>query len=177
MSKLELQEAIRGRRSIRSFERRPVPKELLHRLIESAIWAPTASNAQAWRFVVVTDPELVGKITTVSPGVIGDPPVIIAVCQDMDVARARWGEQKAEVLACMDASMATQNLILAAHEAGLGTCVVASFHGKSLQRILKLPVTFQPQLLVSVGWPAETPSAPARRKEGVLFFEVYSERE
>lgn len=172
---MNLQDAIKGRRSIRKFEDKPISKELLTNLVEMAIWAPSASNAQAWRFVIATDPGLVSKITTVSPGVIGDPPAIVAVCQDMDVARARWGEQKAEVLACMDASMATQNLILAAHEAGLGTCVVASFHGKSLQRILKLPETFQLELLISVGWPAETPPVPARRKEGVLFFEVYSE--
>lgn len=171
---MEVLEAIKGRRSVRSFLDRPVDREILEQLVEAAIWAPSGGNAQTWRFVVITDPERIRRIKTVSPGLLGDPPAVIAVCQDLDEARAKGGELGASFLAQVDAAMATQNLLLAAHDAGLGTCVVASFHRGAVGRLLGLPDGVEPLLLVSVGWPARFPPPP-RRREGVVFFEVYGE--
>lgn len=171
---MEVLEAIKGRRSVRSFLDQPVEREILEQLVEAAIWAPSGGNAQTWRFVVITDPERIRRIKTVSPGLLGDPPAVIAVCQDLNEARAKGGEQGANFLAYVDAAMATQNLLLAAHAAGLGTCVVASFHRGAVGRLLGLPDGVEPLLLVSVGWPATVPPPP-RRREGVVFFEVYGE--
>jgi nitroreductase len=171
---MEVLEAIKGRRSVRSFLDRPVEREVLEQLVEAAIWAPSAGNAQTWRFVVVTQPERIRRIKMVSPGLLGDPPAVIAVCQDLNEAQAKGGEQGVNFLAYVDAAMATQNLLLAAHDAGLGTCVVASFHRGAVGRLLDLPEGVVPVLLVSVGWPAKVP-APPRRRGGVVFFEVYGE--
>lgn len=172
---MEVLEAIKGRRSVRSFLDRPVERELLKQLVEAAIWAPSAGNAQTWRFVGVTQPERIRRIKMVSPGLLGDPPTVIAVCQDLDEARAKGGELGASFLAQVDAAMATQNLLLAAHDRGLGTCVVASFHRGAVARLLDLPKGVVPVLLVSVGWPAKVPLPPGRRVSGVFFFEVYGE--
>lgn len=170
----EVLEAIRGRRSVRSFLDRPVDKGILEQLVEAAIWAPSAGNAQTWRFVVITEPERIRRIKMVSPGLLGDPPAVIAICQDLDEARAKGGELGASFLAQVDAAMATQNVLLAAHDKGLGTCVVASFHRGAVGRLLGLPDGVEPLLLVSVGWPANVPSPPQRRRN-VVFFEVYGE--
>lgn len=169
---MEVWEAIRGRRSVRSFLPRPVERELLERLVEAAIWAPSGGNAQTWHFVVITDPEQLRRIKTVSPGLLGDPPAVIAICQDLEEARRKGGELGASFLAPVDAAMAAQNILLAAHDAGLGTCVIASFHKRAVARLLGLPEGMEPVVLVSVGWPEEVPPPPRRRRD-VVSFEVY----
>ena len=164
-------EAIKGRRSVRSFQDRPVGRELLERLVEAGIWAPSGGNAQTWHFVVVTDPEGLRRLKTVSPGMLGDPPAAIAVCQNMDEARRKGGELGAS-LAVVDAAMATQNILLAAYDAGLGTCVIASFHKGAVKSLLGLPEGMEPVLLVSVGWPERVPAPPPRKKD-VISWERY----
>ncbi|HCP31765.1 TPA: nitroreductase family protein [Candidatus Acetothermia bacterium] len=109
-----------------------------------------------------------------SPGLLGDPAAVIAVCQDLAEARERGGTLGETFLAPVDAAMATENLLLAAYAEGLGTCVVASFHRGAVGRLLALPRRVEPMLLISVGWPAESPPVPSRRKEGIVFFEVYN---
>lgn len=170
---MELWEAIKGRRSVRSFRDRPVEPELLERLVEAGIWAPSGGNAQTWHFVVVTDPEQLRRLKMVSPGMLGDPPAAIAVCQDMEEARRKGGEQ-GRILALLDAAMATQNILLAAHDAGLGTCVIASFHKGAVRRLLGLPERMEPVLLVSVGWPERVPAPPPRKKD-VISWERYGD--
>ena len=166
---MELWEAIRGRRSVRRFAERPVEAAALERLVEAAAWAPSGGNAQTWRFVIVTDQAEVRRIKTVSPGLLGGPPALVAVCQDLAEARRRGGALGETLLAVADAAMAAQNLLLAAHAEGLGTCVVASFHRGGVARLLGLEPGVEPILLVSVGWPAQTPPPSPRRAGRVSF--------
>jgi len=135
---VELWEAIRGRRSVRRFAERPIEAVALERLAEAATWAPSGGNAQTWRFAIVADRVGVRRIKTVSPGLLGDPPAVVAVCQDLAEARRRGGALGETLLATADAAMAAQNLLLAAHAEGLGTCVVASFHRGGVARLLGL---------------------------------------
>ncbi len=172
---MEVWEAIRGRRSVRSFVDRPVERSLLEKLVEAGTWAPSGGNAQTWHFVVVTDSEQLRRIKTVSPGLLGNPPAVIAVCQDLGEAGRKGGELGAKFLAPVDAAMATQNILLAAHDAGLGTCVIGSFHKGAVARILGLPEGMEPVLLVSVGWPAEVPKPPPRKRD-VISWERHGNR-
>jgi nitroreductase len=169
---VDLWEAIRGRRSVRRFTDRAVGSSTLERLVEAAVWAPSGGNAQTWRFAIVADAAVIRKLKTVSPGLLGDPPAVVAVCQDLVEARRRGGTLGETFLAVADAAMATQNLLLAAHAEGLGTCVVASFHRGAVVRLLGLGPGVEPILLVSVGWPAETPPPPPRRTGAVAFVGV-----
>jgi len=167
---MDLWEAIKGRRSVRSFTQEKVSREILERLLEAAIWAPSGGNAQTWQFTVIDDSDAIRRVKLVSPGLLGDPAAVIAVCQDLLRARAAGGALGETTLAPIDAAMATQNLLLAAHAEGLGTCTIASFHHKGIARLLRLPEGVEPILLVSVGWPETTPSAPTRRRDGVFHF-------
>ena len=167
---MDLWEAIRGRRSVRSFLDRPVTRETIERLLEAATWAPSGGNAQTWRFVVVMDPAEIRKIKIVSPGLLGDPAAVIAVCQDLVQARVKGGNLGETFLAPVDAAMATQNLLLAAYAEGLGTCTIASFHQRGVSRLLKMREGVEPILLVSLGYPTEWPPAPARRREKAFIF-------
>ena len=141
--------------------------------VSSHAGAYSASDGVA--LVAVCDLDRIQRIKTVSPGLLGDPTAVIAVCQDLTQARARGNVLGETFLAPVDAAMATQNLLLAAHEEGLGTCVIASFHRGAVSRLLGIPETTEPMLLVSVGWPETAPEAPARRREGVVSFEVHGE--
>jgi len=170
---MELYEAIRGRRSVRRFLPESIDRSVLDRIVEAAIWAPSGGNAQTWRFVVVTEPERVAKLRTVSPGLLGDPPVVIAICQDLGEARAKGSTLGETFLAPVDAAMATQNLLLAAHAEGLGTCAIASFHGRAVGRLLELPERVETVLLVSVGRTDESPNPLPRRTEGVIHYEAF----
>jgi len=174
---LEVREAIQGRRSIRSFKLDPVPEDLVRKLIlEAGIWAPTGGNAQTWRFVVVTDPDLIRKIKMVGPGVLGNPPVVIAVCQDVDEAERKGSKLGRNVLTLMDTALAAQNILLAAYDQGLGTCLIASFHARAVQEILHLPPSIVPQLLISLGYPQAKAQAPKRNLK-VVWFNEYSQEQ
>jgi nitroreductase len=173
---MEVLRAIQERRSIRAFGPDPVPEELLRKLVGAGIWAPSGGNAQTWRFIVVTDPASIRRIKMLSPGLSGDPPAIIAVCQDLDEAERIGSTLGREVLTLMDSAMAAQNIMLAAYAEGLGTCPICSFHQGGVQKLLNLPHHIAPQILISMGWPQHIPSSP-RRKIDVLWFQEYREHE
>jgi nitroreductase len=172
---MDVSEAIRTRRSVRRFADETVDRGVLRTLVEAACWAPTAGNAQAWRFVVVTDPERMRKLRMVAPGLSGRPPAVIAVCIDRRAAEPVWGAET-DQLAAMDAAMAAENILLEAQGAALGACVVASFNAAGLRRLLKLPEHVAPLLLVAVGHPKASPKAPPRDVDAVCSFEEYGER-
>jgi nitroreductase len=174
-SELDVWEAIQGRRSVRSFKTDPVAEDLIRKLIlEAGIWAPTGGNAQTWRFVVVTDPGLVHRIKMVAPGILGNPPAVIVICQDLEEAERKGGKQGLNVLTLMDTALAAQNIMLVAYERGLGTCAIASFHAGAVHQILRLPQSIVPQLLVSLGYPHMKAGAPKRNTK-VVWFNGYSE--
>ena len=59
---MDVLEAIKTRRSVREYSSRPIPPELLERMCQALRYAPSACNLQPWRFILVTDPELRGKV-------------------------------------------------------------------------------------------------------------------
>ncbi|HIE48213.1 TPA: nitroreductase family protein, partial [Candidatus Bipolaricaulota bacterium] len=142
-----------------------VPPELLDQLLEAARWAPSAGNAQPWRFVVVGSEELKEGLVRAALGqrFLAQAPVVIVVCADLTRARQAYGS-RGETLYCLqDTAAAVQNLHLAAFEQGLGTCWVGAFDEAEVARLLGLPPGLRPVALVPVGYPAETPAPRPRR--------------
>ncbi|MGM9548668.1 MAG: nitroreductase family protein [Faecousia sp.] len=173
---MELTDVLAGRHSIRRFRQEPVDPALLEQLIAAAVQAPTASNLQAWRFLVAVEPSLVHKLDLFSPGLSGNPPAIIAICSDLEEVSRRGSKHSLEYGCMMDAAMAAENLMLKAVELGLGTCAIKSYHAQSVRRLLKLPETLRLELLISVGWPEGAPRAPQRKPmEQVLFWNEWEE--
>ncbi|MFQ6033920.1 MAG: nitroreductase family protein [Candidatus Bipolaricaulia bacterium] len=172
---MEVKEAIRGRRSIRKFQERRIDDRLLVELVEAGTWAPTGGNAQTCVFIIVREPELIEKIKLISPGMLSFPAAIIAVCQDKEAAYEKGGELGRDIMSIMDAALASQNIMLLAFAEGVGSCPVLSFHRQGLQRLLGLPEQVVPELLITLGYPAESPRPPERKLEGVYFFERYGQ--
>ena len=160
---METFDAIKGRRSVRSYKDRKIPKGQLEKILEAAIWSPSGSNAQAWEFIVVENDDAIKKIKTFSPGIFGDPAAIIIVCRDLKRAYEICGELGRDTLSLMDISMASQNIMLAGHDLGIGSCAVRSFGISAIKRLYDLPEYINPELLITLGYPEEMPKPPRRR--------------
>lgn len=175
---MEFNEVLMNRRSIRKFKEQPIERDILLRLVEKASMAPSASNLQAWRFCIIDDPVLVRKVDMFSPGLSGKPPVIIAVCSDYAYAEQKTSGSNYKVYGCiMDASMAAENLMLAAVEEGLGTCAIKSYNDAAVRKLLKLPEHMHLEILISVGYPDADPKMPKRKgTDEVVFFNTWEEK-
>ena len=195
-----IHEIIRERRAIRRYEDRPVPTSLLHRLLESATWAPSAHNRQPWRFAVITafaakerlaqamgarlrqdrladgdPPEAIEQDVARSYNRITSAPVLIIVClsmADMDQYPDERRRHNEWVMATQSTAMAAQNLWLAAHAEGLGACWLCAplFVPDLVRATMGLPDDWEPQGLLTLGYPAETRTkSRAPWQEKVLF--------
>ncbi len=171
---MDILTVIQNRRSIRHFTSDPLDEKTLKDLVlKAGIWAPSGGNSQSWRFIIITDQKILNKIKLVSPGILGSPQGIIVICQDLNDVLEKGGELGTKTLSLMDTAMAAQNIMLAAYTIGLGSCPVASFHSKAVQKIIELPNHIYPQLLISLGIPGENPPAP-RRNPDVIWFNHYA---
>ncbi|HNW91769.1 MAG TPA: nitroreductase family protein [bacterium] len=168
---MELLTAIRGRRSVRCFQNRPVPPELLPTLIEAMLWAPSAGNHQSRHFTFVTAADQVAKVAaTCAQAFVATAPLLLVACADRRLRR-KYGSRGADLYAPLDVALAVQNYMLAAHACGLGTVWVASFREPALRRVLQLPAQLRPIAIVPTGYAAATPAVPPRRPpdENVAF--------
>lgn len=171
---MEMMDAIFGRRSVRNFTDQPIPREIIRKVLQAAVYAPTGGNVQSWRFVVLEGLASINMIKAVSPGLLGNPPALIVIATDRAWAFDKGGELGRDVLTVMDAAMAAQNILLAAYNFGLGSCPIKSFNVPGLQKLLNLPEHIFPELEVSLGYPARAPVAPKRRPlDEVVYFDTY----
>ena len=162
---VEVFEAIQGRRSIRAFESREVPEELVERLIEAARWAPSAGNIQPWEFIIVRKQEIKRKLAEAAlyQSFIEEAPVVIVVCADEVRSTQGYGMRGKTLYCIQDTAAAIQNIHLAAYSMGLGTCWVGAFREDEARKVLKTPAGLRPVAIIPVGYPAETPSPRSRR--------------
>ncbi|GIK57945.1 MAG: nitroreductase family protein [Chloroflexi bacterium] len=186
----DLYHTILTRRSIRRYRPDAVPSELIERLLTAAAYAPSAHNRQPWRFVVMTGAETKHRLATAmgqklqadlaadgtpeaimaqdvarSYARLTQAPLLILLCltmADMDSYPDPTRQQHEWVMAGQSTAMAGQNLLLAAHEAGLGACWLCAplFCAEVVRQTLDLPADWQPQALITVGYPAEVRTKP-----------------
>jgi nitroreductase len=147
---------LRTRSAVRDFAPVPVDDRTVDLLVEAMLAAPSASNRQAWRFVVVRTPDSVRAVRALAPGVLGVPALVMVACVDGGRIGVASGPaaQRVTNVARLCVAMAVENLLLAAHALGLGGCPVSSFHTGGLRVLLDLPPEVTPQLVVPLGRPA-----------------------
>lgn len=142
---MDTYEAIQARKSIRSYQDKPVPRAVIERILEAGRLAPSAANIEPWHFIAVTNQE---TRKTLSKGVFAkfasDAPLIIVVLGDKK-ASSEWY--------AVDASLAAENMVLAAVNGGLGTCFVGSFNESEVKAALKVPENFKVLVMITVGYP------------------------
>lgn len=173
-----LKSIIDSRRSVRRFTDAPIDQEVLDELLEAALAAPSGSNIQAWRFVVVDDPRVIKLILSFSPGISDTPAAIIAVCSDTTEAKRLGSRLAAEAMSIIDASMAAENLMLMATAYGIGSCAVKSYNDAAVRKILGLPAHIELDLLVTLGYPAREHKRPPKKPASeVVHFNTWTTRE
>jgi nitroreductase len=186
---VDLYEAIKARRSVRKFKNTPVPKDLIEKIFEVALWAPSGMNRQNWKFFVLAgerkeelvsisytsfqylEPQL-QKLYAEKPKIIeatrrffkrlGKAPIV--VCAYFEPANSE------DVTSFQNVAAAIQNLLLVAHAEGLGTCWMTGpvTVANEISRFLGV----QDMTLVAItpmGYPDETPRVPPRRPERVVY--------
>lgn len=152
--------AIQTRKSTRMYLDKPVEPERLNKLLDAARLAPSASNRQEWRFVIVNDRETIGKLSRSSciQAFIGNAPVIIAACAETDGHVMQCGQPSYPI----DVAIALDHLSLAAVELGLGTCWIGMFDEAKVKNALNIPEKARVVALMVLGYPADP--APEEKK-------------
>jgi coenzyme F420-0:L-glutamate ligase / coenzyme F420-1:gamma-L-glutamate ligase len=183
---------IKARRSVRKYAKKTIPKETIRSILEIATFAPSAHNAQPWRFMVLAKAESkknlansmaevwlkelerdhVSKETrlkTVEASIerFTAAPVLIVACltlEDMDSYPDAERQQNERDLAVQSLSAAIQTLLLAAHAKGLGACWYCApiFCKSAVRKALAVPESVEPQALITLGYPVGTPKVPSR---------------
>lgn len=169
----DLMEIITERRSVRKYEEKEIPEDLLGRVLESVRWSPSWANTQCWEIVVVRDPALKEKLQATLPPK-GNPaakaiiqaPVVLALCGKRgtsgyykDIETTKFGDWF-----MYDLGIATQTLCLTAHSLGLGTVIVGLFDHDGAAAVLGVPAGCDLVTLIPVGYPAKRTTAPKRRE-------------
>jgi nitroreductase len=159
---MEVFTIIGKRRSIRLYEKKKVEKEKFDRVLEAGRLAPSASNKQPWRFIVVTDDKVKEKLRAAYDREwFVTAPIIIIGCA---VPEEAWVRMDGQEYWMVDVAIAMQNMILTATELGLGTCWIADFDEKAVRKALKLPSNIRVVAMTPLGYPAEEKPPAKNRK-------------
>ncbi|MBQ04176.1 nitroreductase [Candidatus Bathyarchaeota archaeon] len=162
---MDVMDAILKRRSTRSFTNKPVPNEVVERLLEAARWAPSGGNRQNWRFIEIRNPRRLDMIKMFSAGLKGDPTLIIAICGKIS-----------EPMNLLDIGMASENIMLEAVELGLGSCAIVSYSEGPVKQFLGVPDDLELILVLSIGYPDKIPKPrPKKPLNEIAFSEKFGE--
>jgi len=185
---VEVLEAIQSRRSIRRYQDTPVDDKVVETVLEAARWAPSWSNVQCWKFIVVRDSSTKSKLADAlianpdigeknpADNAIRNAPVVIVACAELGKSGFYHGEAATDKgdWYMFDVALAMQNLALAAHSLGLGTVHVGSLDAQKAAEILKVPEGFCVVEVTPLGYPDQQPK-PRPRKElaEVVFYDTW----
>ena len=176
---MDARECIQGRRSIRRYTRQPIARETIEQIIALASYAPSWKNTQIARYTVVTDRAVIEKIANECVLGFAHNAGILLCCnalviQSVLVKRSGYERDgsfstgKGTHWESFDAGIAAQTFCLAAHEFGVGTCILGVFDDAKVAETISLPSTQAVSAMISMGYPAENPAAPARKSAGEL---------
>jgi nitroreductase len=153
-------ELIINRQSDRKYSDRQIEKDKLDRIVEAGRMAPSACNAQPWKFIVVNDPELVLKVAdAASAKLIGmnafvtQAPVIIVIVREKPNMSSKVGATiKNKDYSLFDIGIATENICLQAKAEGIGSCIIGWFDEKMMRKLLEIPRSKRVELLITLGY-------------------------
>ncbi|HEU4950905.1 MAG TPA: nitroreductase family protein [Holophagaceae bacterium] len=178
---MDVLDAIRTRRSVRAYTASPVPRDLIERLLQAAVQAPSAMNLQPWAFAVVQDAETLRRISEAAKRA--------ALAADPGGGRGHHGLREAlestdfsvfydagtllvicatgnGPFAAGDCHLAAENLLLAAHAEGLATCPIGlalpALRQPDMKRSLGIPAGYTPVFAAILGYPRESPAPTSR---------------
>jgi nitroreductase len=158
---METIQTIISRRSIRKYIPQVIEPEKIEQLLKAAMYAPSARNTQSWQYIVITERTVLDEIRKVHPyaGMLKEATLAILVCGDKTL-------EPNEGYLNTNCSASSQNILLAAHDLGLGSVWLGLYPREermnALSALFKLPEHIIPISLIAIGYPAETKEIPER---------------
>ena len=178
---MDFQQLMLARQSDRAYDKeRSVEPEKLERILEAGRLAPSACNAQPWKFVVVTEKELSLKVGKAAAGLgmnkfAKDAPVhILVVEESANITSLLGGKVKGKHFPLIDIGIAAAHIVLAAESEGLGSCVLGWFDEPEIKRLTGIPASKRLLLDIIVGYPLKGKRKKIRKeKEKVISYNGY----
>ncbi len=160
---MTFQELITKRQSVRKYQEKPVERKKIELIIEAFRLAPSASNSQAWKLIIVDEPELKDKVaqstfnTVISFNkfAVQAPVIAVLVIEKAKLITQIGGSIKNMEYPKIDIGIAAEHFCLQAAELGLGTCMIGWFDEKKIQQLLKIPEKRKIGLVITLGYPPE----------------------
>ena len=151
------------RRSIRHYDKKDIPEDILNQVFEAGRNAPSAVNRQPIHFIVVNDEEAKKELSKgmFNRHIKGSPAVIVGCADVNSVLTGKW--------AIVDVAIAMQNMVIAAWTLGIGSCWIGDFKEKKVKKLLKIPDKWKVVALVTLGYPAEQPKQRKKKPVEELF--------
>jgi nitroreductase len=165
---MEVLQAIKGRRSVRKYTQESVSEDQLTQILEAGRWAPSRGNSQPWKFIIIKDDQILKELADAIPTgkFLAEAPQGVVVV--VNPKSSKHPEQ--------EAAAAIQNMLLAAHEIGLGTCWI-SIHStdceEKVKQILLIPEEELCISVISIGHPAEIPEKERKGLDEITFTNKY----
>lgn len=185
---MNILDTITSRRSIRDYKDQDIPEEAINALIEAIRWAPSAGNLQSRKFYFIRN-DVIKKSLARATGnpnvaarmkkfikiildrnVVSKAPLVVVACLDRRIAE-RYGERGVHLYGIQDVSASVMNMMLTAHDLGLGSVWVGAFDEDAVTQTLNLPDYLRPVAIIPLGYPARVPEPPPRvsKEEAVEF--------
>lgn len=168
----DLMDVIRDRRSVRKYQDKDVPEDVVGEILEAGRWAPSWANTQCWEIVVIRDPSVKQAVQRTmhegNPGfkAIGAAPVVLALCAKLKCSGFYKGQSVSKFGAwfMFDLGIAAQNMALAAHALGVASVMLGMFDHDKAKALVNAPEDCELVALMPLGYPAEDTPAPKRRE-------------
>jgi nitroreductase len=164
---MDFWQVIENRYSVRDFEPDvDVPPEVVDRVLQAAVRAPSAGNRQPWHFYVVRDPGVQKDLASAAYGqeFVAQAPVVFVVCADPEQSAERYRQRGRELYCLQDTANAAEHILLAAVASGFGGCWVGAFDERRAARALDLPHHRRPIAILPIGRPASEQSTRTLRQ-------------
>jgi nitroreductase len=168
---MKFDQILHARNSVRSFDSRPVGQKDILPILEAARLAPSACNSQTWRFIFITQREIIARICreAMRPVIpnkwLQHAPLVIVGCSQLDVIANHIGSRITGIeYYQIDLGIAMEHMVLKATELGLGTCWIGWFVENRIKKILEIPKKIKVSALLAVGYPGDAPEKIRKRK-------------
>ncbi|MGE0076305.1 MAG: nitroreductase family protein [Bacteroidales bacterium] len=163
---------VNNRQSDRNYINEPINRDIISRILEAARVAPSACNAQPWRFVVVDEPELKNKLADAAASrVLGinhftkQAPVHVVIVMEGANFNSKFGSLvKGKTLPLIDIGITAEHICLAAKAEGLGSCMLGWFDESAVKKLLDIPKAKRVPLIITLGYPQTEEIREKKRK-------------
>jgi len=177
--RMDVKEAIETRRSIRKFSPKELHPEEIIDLVDAGRYAPSAGNQQNWKFILIKDQNRKNEIADAcfQQTWMASAPLMICVVGMTEDVKRMYGTRGEMLYSIQNCAIASQNIMLRAHEMGFGSCMISAFEEGMIKRILNIGDEGRPQCFICVGYSTDTPDKKLLKNLHVLtYFETMFDR-